>query len=152
VQLIVCVRRNPRDRDSAEELNTNPHQCKYVREPRDYLRIFFQKHLIYELFDIHMNPHGFISKQRRRMTGPRSTGFATLHYLGGICWRFAILRKGQRMELTRGEIEVLLENLKYSIQRVSEARGTLHEVRQENLQCLTDVQAKLRLMRDNSWT
>jgi hypothetical protein len=56
------------------------------------------------------------------------------------------------MELTLGEIEVLLESLKYSIQRVSEAQGTPYEVRQENLQHLTDVQAKLRLMRDNSRT
>jgi hypothetical protein len=56
------------------------------------------------------------------------------------------------MELTRGEIEMLLESLKYSIQRVSEAQGTPYQVRQENLRRLTDVQGKLRLMRDNSRT
>jgi hypothetical protein len=56
------------------------------------------------------------------------------------------------MELTRGEIEVLLESLKYSIQRVSEAQGTQCTVRQENLQRLGAVQGKLRQMRDENPT
>lgn len=52
------------------------------------------------------------------------------------------------MDLTGGEIAVLLESLNYSIQRVSEAQGTPYAVRQENLQRLTAVQEKLRKMRD----
>ena len=51
-------------------------------------------------------------------------------------------------ELTRAEIEVLLESLKYSIQRLSEAQGTPYAVRQENLQRLNSVQSKLRQMTD----
>jgi hypothetical protein len=50
------------------------------------------------------------------------------------------------MELTGAEIQVLLECLKYSIQRVSEAQGTPYAVRQENLQRLSSVQEKLRRM------
>lgn len=46
------------------------------------------------------------------------------------------------------DIEVLLECLKYSIQRVSEAQGTPYPVRQENLERLRAVQDKLRRMRD----
>jgi hypothetical protein len=56
------------------------------------------------------------------------------------------------MELTRGEIDVLLESLKYSIQRVSEAQDTPYTVRQENLQRLSDVQTKLHLIRDERRT
>ena len=52
------------------------------------------------------------------------------------------------MELTRGEVEVLLECLEYGIQRVGDAQGTPYAVRQENLQRLRAVQAKLRQMRD----
>jgi hypothetical protein len=48
------------------------------------------------------------------------------------------------MELTGEEIAVLLESLKYSIQRVSEAQGTPYSVRQENLQRLYGAQEKLR--------
>ncbi len=51
-----------------------------------------------------------------------------------------------RVELTGAEISVLLECLKYSIQRVSDAQGTPYAVRQENLQRLRDVQEKLRRM------
>jgi hypothetical protein len=51
-----------------------------------------------------------------------------------------------RMELTGAEIGVLLDCLKYSIQRVSDAPGTPYAVRQENLQRLRDVQEKLRRM------
>ena len=50
--------------------------------------------------------------------------------------------------LTHSEIDVLLESLKYSVHRVSDAQGTPHDVRQENLQRLTAVQDKLRKMRD----
>jgi hypothetical protein len=50
-------------------------------------------------------------------------------------------------ELTGLDIEVLLECLKYSIQRVSEAQGTPYAVRQENLGRLYAVQEKLRKMR-----
>ena len=52
------------------------------------------------------------------------------------------------MEFNRGEIEVLLESIKYSLQRVRDARDTPPKVRQENLQRLEAVQAKLRQMRD----
>lgn len=52
------------------------------------------------------------------------------------------------MELDRGEIEVLLESLKYSLQRVRDAPNTPYTVRQENLQRLEAVQTKLRQMRD----
>lgn len=48
------------------------------------------------------------------------------------------------MELTDDEIAVLLESLKYSIQRVTDAQGTPYGVRQENLQRLHGVQDKLR--------
>ena len=48
------------------------------------------------------------------------------------------------MDLTGGEIQVLLESLKYSIQRVSDAQGTPYAVRQENLERLYSVQEKLR--------
>lgn len=37
------------------------------------------------------------------------------------------------MELNGAEIQVLIESLKYNIQRVSEAQGTPDPVRQENL-------------------
>lgn len=45
----------------------------------------------------------------------------------------AFAQKEELMELTGEEIAVLLESLKYSILRVSEAQGTPYEVRQENL-------------------
>jgi len=48
------------------------------------------------------------------------------------------------VELTSAEIQVLLECLEYSIQRVGEAQGTPYAVRQENLQRLYSVQEKLR--------
>lgn len=51
------------------------------------------------------------------------------------------------MELTHAEIEVLLECLEDSIQRVGEAPGTPYTVRQENLERLRAVQEKLRQMR-----
>jgi hypothetical protein len=54
----------------------------------------------------------------------------------------------KQMELTDAEIGVLLESLKYSIQRVSDAQGAPDAVRKENLQRLRGVQEKLREMRD----
>jgi hypothetical protein len=55
------------------------------------------------------------------------------------------------VQLTAGEIQVLLECLTYSVQRVSEAQGTPNSVRQENLQRLYGVQEKLmRMKTDNS--
>jgi hypothetical protein len=51
------------------------------------------------------------------------------------------------MELTNAEIAVLLESLKYSIQRVTDAQGTPNDVRKENLDRLYAVQEKLRTMR-----
>jgi hypothetical protein len=48
------------------------------------------------------------------------------------------------VDLRGGEIQVLLESLECSIQRVSDAQGTPYAVRQENLQRLYSVQAKLR--------
>jgi hypothetical protein len=48
------------------------------------------------------------------------------------------------MELTSAEIAVLLESLKYSIQRVTDAEGTPNDVRKENLDRLYAVQDKLR--------
>ena len=48
------------------------------------------------------------------------------------------------MELSTSDIQVLLECLKYSIQRVSDAQGTPYSVRQENLQRLYSVQDKLQ--------
>lgn len=50
------------------------------------------------------------------------------------------------VQLTAGEIQVLLECLTYSIQRVSDAQGTPYSVRQENLQRLRAVQEKLKRM------
>jgi hypothetical protein len=58
----------------------------------------------------------------------------------------------RRMDLTAEEIAILLECLKYSIQRVSETQGTPYAVRQENLQRLTSVQEKLRQMRTENPT
>lgn len=52
------------------------------------------------------------------------------------------------MELTDAEIAVLLESLKYSIQRVGDAQGTPYAVRLENLERLRAVQEKLRQIRD----
>jgi hypothetical protein len=52
------------------------------------------------------------------------------------------------MELTTAEIQVLLESLKYSIQRVSDAPGTPYVVRRENLDRLEAVQEKLRKLRE----
>jgi hypothetical protein len=54
-----------------------------------------------------------------------------------------VLQEGS-LELTDSDIQVLLECLKYSIQRVSDAQGTPYSVRQENLQRLYSVQDKLR--------
>jgi hypothetical protein len=51
------------------------------------------------------------------------------------------------MELTPEDIAVLLESLKYSIQRVNESPDTPREVRQVNLQRLEAAQEKLRQMR-----
>jgi len=48
------------------------------------------------------------------------------------------------VQLSGMDVAVLLESLKYSIQRVSDAQGTPDTVRQENLQRLTSVQEKLR--------
>jgi len=53
-------------------------------------------------------------------------------------------KEGHKVELTSAEIQVLLECLEYSIQRVGEAQGTPYAVRQENLQRLYSVQEKLR--------
>lgn len=52
------------------------------------------------------------------------------------------------MQLNRADIETLLESLKYSLQRVSDAPGTPYDVRQQNLNRLIAVQEKLRKMRD----
>jgi hypothetical protein len=52
------------------------------------------------------------------------------------------------MALTHAEIQLLLECLSYSIQRVGDARETPNTVRQENLQRLRAVEEKLRRMRD----
>jgi hypothetical protein len=51
---------------------------------------------------------------------------------------------GGSSELTSSDIQVLLECLKYSIQRVSDEQGTPYSARQENLQRLYSVQDKLR--------
>jgi len=52
------------------------------------------------------------------------------------------------MELTGADIQVLLESLRYSIQRVRDAPGTPYAVRRENLERLEAVQEKLRKLRD----
>jgi hypothetical protein len=52
------------------------------------------------------------------------------------------------MSLTGSQIQLLLECLKYGIQRVSEAQDTPYAVKQENLQRLTVLQAKLKVGRD----
>jgi hypothetical protein len=52
----------------------------------------------------------------------------------------------ETMELNATDIQVLLESLKYSIQRVSDTPGTPYSVRQENLARLRDAQQKLRLI------
>ena len=54
------------------------------------------------------------------------------------------MESSESRELTGAEIAVLLESLKYSIQRVSDAQETPYSVRQENLQRLHGVQDKLR--------
>ncbi len=59
-----------------------------------------------------------------------------------------ILRQtgGTALQLNADEIQVLLESLKYSIQRVSDAPDTPYSVRQEHLHRLYSVQEKLRKM------
>jgi hypothetical protein len=52
------------------------------------------------------------------------------------------------MPLTQAEIDLLLECLSYSIQRVGEAQETPNKVRQENLQRLRGLEEKLRQMRE----
>jgi hypothetical protein len=52
------------------------------------------------------------------------------------------------MELSRREIETLLECLAYSRQRVSEAQGTPYALRQEKLERLRDLQQKLQQAKD----
>ena len=49
-----------------------------------------------------------------------------------------------QIELTGGDIEVLLESLEYSKMHIRDAVGTPYEVRQENLSRLDDVAQKLR--------
>jgi hypothetical protein len=76
--------------------------------------------------------------QARRLDASVGAGVRQLDIVHG--------REPHAMNLTRDEIGVLLESLEYSIQRVSEARGTPYAVRQENLQRLSAVQTKLRQM------
>ena len=52
------------------------------------------------------------------------------------------------MELTLEEIEILLESLRYSSQRVSDALDTPYSVRRETLDRLQGVQTKLRYFRN----
>ena len=54
------------------------------------------------------------------------------------------------VELSFGEIETLLESLRYSTIRVGEAEGTPPKVRQENLARLDAVAAKLRQKRSEA--
>jgi hypothetical protein len=51
------------------------------------------------------------------------------------------------VELTREEIDTLIESLEYSKQRVRDAQGTPYEVRQQNLGRLDAAAAKLRAAR-----
>lgn len=51
--------------------------------------------------------------------------------------------EASEMELTSAEIQLLLESLRYSIQRVSDAQDTPYAVRQENLERLRALQKKL---------
>jgi len=55
-----------------------------------------------------------------------------------------------KVELTLEEIETLLTSLDYSKQRVRDAQGTPLPVRQENLDRLDGVAAKLRGARSGS--
>ena len=52
-------------------------------------------------------------------------------------------------ELDAQDIEVLLESLEYSKQRVRDAAGTPYDVRQQNLARLDGVAEKLRRLRDD---
>jgi len=46
--------------------------------------------------------------------------------------------------LTSEEVELLLESLKYSKQRVSDAQGTPYELRKEKLEKLDSIATKVR--------
>jgi hypothetical protein len=48
------------------------------------------------------------------------------------------------VDLSREEIAILLESLKYSRQRIADAQATPHDVRQENLRRLERVEQTLR--------
>ncbi|MFK5947601.1 MAG: hypothetical protein QM500_02380 [Methylococcales bacterium] len=47
-------------------------------------------------------------------------------------------------ELSKNEIETILESLKYSKQRIQDSQDTPYEVRKENLQRIDDVIDKLQ--------
>jgi hypothetical protein len=48
------------------------------------------------------------------------------------------------MDLNAAELQILLECIDYSIQRVTEAQGTPNDLRQNKLQALAGIQVKLR--------
>ncbi len=54
------------------------------------------------------------------------------------------------IELDRQDIETLLESLKYSKQRISDAQGTPESVRKENLARIDAVTEKIREARQAS--
>jgi hypothetical protein len=54
------------------------------------------------------------------------------------------------VELSKAEIEVLLESLKYSRLKVAETQGKPSSVRQENLMRLDVVSEKLRRSREQA--
>lgn len=51
------------------------------------------------------------------------------------------------VDLTRQDLDTLIESLEYSEMRVRDAQGAPHEVRQENLARLDSVAAKVRAAR-----
>jgi hypothetical protein len=53
------------------------------------------------------------------------------------------------MNLTEDDIELLVESVRYSKQRVAEAQDTPYAVRQGKLERLDSIQAKLNQMRNS---
>jgi hypothetical protein len=54
------------------------------------------------------------------------------------------------LNLTAAELQLLLESVNYSIQRVSEAQGTPYDLRREKLQSLTEMAMKLKTAAANT--
>ena len=48
-----------------------------------------------------------------------------------------------KIELSKEDVETILESLKYSKQRIRDAKGTPYDVRNQNLEKIDDVVVKI---------